>query len=451
MSVDRLILMRKRSLAWVAAVPLVLVALFFGLTLRPAGHAASGIVGDINGDGTVGILDLSMMLSAWNTSNAAADLTGDGKVNVFDLSLLLSHWGQTATPSPTPSASPTASPQARNPLQQPFASDSIWNMPIGSSAQYVPAGLIADPENFAYAPMPQIDDEPIFMDKTAPLTSIMYNGVAWNGGDRCPSQGSELAKVPMAASFTLPGNNRNNYSAAFLEADGRTISQSQPLVRCTAGGIATSLLIFPTEDLYGAGISGSHGGSKMSALGGSIRIGELRPGQQGPKHALKVEVDSPYELYNCTTASNCFRWPALVADSGAAGNYGTANNNQNTAMKMGALLALPPSVSIASLGLESEPGREIAWTLQNYGAYIVDSTGGASFTLCAETGPNGSLRNQFQADYGLPFEERHNDNTAWSRDLEKLRTHLSVVNNNSATSIGGGGTPLQPLAPPIAP
>jgi hypothetical protein len=43
------------------------------------------------------------------------------------------------------------------------------------------------------------------------------------------------------------------------------------------------------------------------------------------------------------------------------------------------------------------------------------------------------------------------DNTAWRRDMQKIVTALSVVNNNTATTIGGGGTPRQPLAAPIAP
>jgi hypothetical protein len=120
-------------------------------------------------------------------------------------------------------------------------------------------------------------------------------------------------------------------------------------------------------------------------------------------------------------------------------------------MKMGALLAIPPTIDINSLGLESIPGKELAWTLQNYGAYIVDSTGGPAYALSAENGPDGSMRTQFQNDYGIPLEERINNNTPWSRDFQKLMTKLSVVNNNSPTSIGGGGTPRQPLAAPIAP
>lgn len=338
----------------------------------------------------------------------------------------------------------------RNPLQQPFSSNSIWNMPIGSNAQYVPAGLTSDPENDAWAPMPQIDDEYIIMTPTAPLTPIMYNGAGWSGNNRCTSGGRQLTQAPIPSNFVVPNNGANN-SAAILSADGRTIIQSQPFTRCTAGSFATSLLTFANVDLYGTGITGSHGGSGLSALGGDIRVGELRPGQQGPRHALKVNVDSPYDLYKCTTIGQCYRWPAVAADSGAVGDYGSADNNQNTAMKMGALLALPASVNINSIGLESEPGKEIAWTLQNYGAYIVDSTGGAAFAIEAENGPSGSLRAQFQGDYGIPFEERVNDNTPWSRDLQRLLPLLNVVNNNSSASIGGGGTPRQPLAPAISP
>jgi hypothetical protein len=54
---------------------------------------ASGKPGDINGDGTVNVFDLSILLSKWGTSDPATDLNSDGTVNVFDLSILLSNWG----------------------------------------------------------------------------------------------------------------------------------------------------------------------------------------------------------------------------------------------------------------------------------------------------------------------------------------------------------------------
>jgi hypothetical protein len=106
---------------------------------------------------------------------------------------------------------------------------------------------------------------------------------------------------------------------------------------------------------------------------------------------------------------------------------------------------------LASLRLETEPGRQLAWTLQNYGAYVVDTTGGSAISLNAENGPDGSFRAQFEADYGTPFEIWTPGQTAWSRDIARLMQAMHVVENNGPRSIGGGGKPLQPLAPPLSP
>lgn len=49
--------------------------------------------GDVNNDDRVDIMDLSIMLSNWGTSNAACDLNKNGVVDVYDLSILLSNYG----------------------------------------------------------------------------------------------------------------------------------------------------------------------------------------------------------------------------------------------------------------------------------------------------------------------------------------------------------------------
>ncbi len=354
------------------------------------------------------------------------------------------------TPTPTPSPTPRSPASIRDPMKQPFASTSIWNMPIGSGAVYVPAGMNNTNSNI-WTPMPGADQERIFMTPTAPLTPIYYNSSAWSGGNRCPVQGGLLVSVPMPSSYVV-ANSTMNESTAFLMPDHRTIIQSQPLARCTAGGSATSLLAFAAVDIYGDGRPGAHGGSGLSALGGSIRMGELRPGGPPMQHALKVAVYGKEALFHCSTRSECFRWPAYNADSYAVGFYGSLNNNSNQAMRMGALLALHPSVNIASLNLETEPGKQLAWTLQNYGAYIVDDMyNSPGIVFDTEYGPNGSKLDEFQKDWGFAFVARLAAPTAWQRDIQKLVKILNVVNNNSATSIGGGGVPRQPLAPAIAP
>lgn len=356
-----------------------------------------------------------------------------------------------ATPAAvTPAAAVTAAATAgRDPMKQPFASNSIWNMPIGSNAQYVAANISGNPAGNKYAGMPGIDDEKIFMTPTAPLTNLNTSNAAWSGKNRCSATGGLLVKVPMPSTYVVPNSTQNN-SAAFLMSDKRTVVQTQPLTRCSAGAPGTSMTKLTNVDLYGPGITGAHGGSGLSAIGGSIRMGEMRPGTtEGPRHALKVNVYAKEVLYKCTTRANCFRWPATNSDSYAVGWYGTAKNNQNSAVKMGSLLAIPYSKTIASLALETAAAKQLAWTLQNYGAYIVDDVYAPGFALNAEDGPAGSKRAEFKKDWGFDMTGKAGDNTAWVRDVKKIVQALAVVNNNSSTNIGGGGTPRQPLAPAI--
>lgn len=48
--------------------------------------------GDLNQDGSVTIVDLSILLSRWGGQDVAADLNGDGSISIKDLSILLSNW-----------------------------------------------------------------------------------------------------------------------------------------------------------------------------------------------------------------------------------------------------------------------------------------------------------------------------------------------------------------------
>lgn len=355
--------------------------------------------------------------------------------------------------------------RSRNPLQQPFASNSIWNTPIGTGAVYVPANLSAawSGEN-GWDSMPQADRDYIFQAPSAPATDVYAQTSSWGAdADRCKFSSTKLATVPIPADWTLPNasvpKNNGNDATAALMPDGHTFIQMQPVARCGVGTTMTAQELYnPPVDLYGPGITGAHGGSGLSAIGGSLRVGELRPNAHPPRHVLKVEVYSAEALSNCATSrASCFRWPAAKADSDATTpqvGYGTvANvNNTNAAMRMGALLAIPAFVDITQLGLETDPGRQLAWTLQNYGAYIVDSRG-PGFTFATAEGTDGSKLAEFQNDYGFPFEDYvlHAGTSPWVRDVQRLVKALQVVDNNSATSIGGGGAPLQPLAPEIAP
>jgi hypothetical protein len=330
-------------------------------------------------------------------------------------------------------------------------------MPIGSSAIFKAANIPANQDNGnIWATWPGIDEEYLFLNPGSnPLMPVYFNVNAWNGGDRCTASSSTPSKeLPIPSNFYLNGN--GNYGAVFLQQDKRTLSQFQPITRCSGYSYATGYMFAPDVDLYGPGITGTHGGSGLSSIGGSIRVGELRPGQQGPRHALKMNVYAYQVLYKCTGGTTCYRWPAQWADSYATASNGYGHspyavNNSNPDMKMGALLAIPRSVSMASLNLQTEPAKQLFFTLQNYGVYIVDDGAAAGIQFSLEKNTTTSKAAEFQADYGYAFLTRLNANTPWVHDMQALITHLQVVSNNSATSIGGGGTPLQPLAPAIAP
>ena len=51
---------------------------------------------DVNGDGTVNVLDLLEVLAAWGATGCPEDINGDGVVDVLDLLEVLAAWGPCA-------------------------------------------------------------------------------------------------------------------------------------------------------------------------------------------------------------------------------------------------------------------------------------------------------------------------------------------------------------------
>ncbi len=346
-------------------------------------------------------------------------------------------------------------PSTRDPKQWPFAWDSIWNLPIGDGARYVPAGIPA-----AGAMGMTVDENVIVLEPGAPKTNVMLNTAGWdNQRTRCGSVsgGQAIANnVPIPTDFTTdPGylGLTPNMAAAVLLEDGSTVMQTQPFHRCGAGGAVTSQYVFASGDIRnGDGVLGAHGGSGMSSLGGAIRVGELVAGGN-IRHALKVELDCEHLCYYNGGEGDGkagFRWPAVAADSGAPGRY----HGSNPAVQMGSLLALPPNFDENTLA--TEPARILARALRDYGGYVVDDTGWSVYALATEWGPDGRVTEEFASQWGFGIESGANascgDRSAectWARDMATLFTSLNVVNNNDPGSVGGGGARRAPCAPPF--
>lgn len=265
-------------------------------------------------------------------------------------------------------------------------------------------------------------------------------------------------------------NQANNNPMAVLLSDNRTIVQMQPAYRCDAHGPFLARFgndtdgcpqKFPnTTDILGDGALGAHGGSGLSGIGGSIRLGELLP-ESGPiGHALKLELQhqwyyggsplSPGSSFNGNRRQ--FVWPATGSDSGSQKAPGGLYTGTNPHLAPGALLAIPGDIA-GSVKVSTPVGAKIKQALIDYGAYLVDDTGGGnSAAICMQAEVNEELRRV----YGYTMTYPHGVTSSLLdsgrdlyHDLLQCFQALHAVANNGPDSIGGGGQPRQPRKPPI--
>ena len=302
----------------------------------------------------------------------------------------------------------------RDPLDWPFSRDSIWNTPIGSGADYVPAGL--EPELAADGAI-TVDPEHISLDPTAPLKTLDAPGQPGNG-----------ARVHVRPDLEHDGD--YNGCATLLAEGGTTVWQGQPL-ELEPGDDPSWTYTTHDEpiDLRGPGVEGCHGGSRLSGIGGSLRVGELES-DDPLRHVLKINLDCADYCWRGEDQKDSRRWPALTADD----YWDTGYGGSNPSLRMGALLALPPDTDLSEV---TDPkARKIAVALRDYGAYVVDDTAWDVHALSADARV---------VDSG-EWPDRDDDED-FHDQLQQVFTRLHVVDNNGPDAVGGGGTPRAPLAP----
>src|SRR3989442_14566481 len=208
------------------------------------------------------------------------------------------------------------------------------------------------------------------------------------------------------------------------------------------------------EELLKTGKSGAHGGSMLSSLGGVIRLGELVPGGT-IRHALKVNLFGRDNYY---TGSGSFRWPATTADGCAPGCYG----GSVPALRMGSLLALPPSFDVNAMGLETGgPAKILAHAFQDYGAYTVDDAAWSVYAIATEYSPSGKVDDEFRAAWNFTISPANRD-VPWARDMDLIFGALAVVDDwdsstwqtvsaSNGTQGAGLGAPRVAWAPDFGP
>jgi hypothetical protein len=410
------------------------------LTAAPSGAAyvPTAQDADVNQDNFVNVLDL---VAISKNVSSRADVNRDGQVNSLDYQAVARFFGTSLL---------------RDKYKQPFSSDSIWNMPIGSGAKYAYA-------NFWLSTSYSIIDEDTWVTTTAadPVREIIDDRNFWDG-PRCSSTDPSGVMTAFPDSLLVPDatpNYRPNRAAAILQPDGRTIVQVNALARCDVGGPVFGIYHY-TVDIYGQGIKGGAGGSGLSSIGGTIRKGELLPGG-AIKHVMKVNVTCA--VY-CSPAVGPgggpgWRWPAITSDA-HCGSYACGYGGAIPTIQMGSLVALPPLLTETSItapgmtwpaGMETDVGKKLFHAFQDYGAYIVDDAvwGGTAYAIHVERGVEDEVSQQYGISMDGALQSYGGATGAYWRDYHRIWLNLRVINNNSATTTGGGGTPRVPLAPAI--
>ena len=346
---------------------------------------------------------------------------------------------------PTTQEPPSPTTPTREPFLWPFSQTSIWNTPIGSGAIYELA-------NFEAAGNVGLDIQHILATKATDPFYPVLNTLGFGPGrcDGTDSLGFELQVprdwiVPDAGPDNPYGRTPNsNY--AIVMPDGEQVFEGSVIARCEADGPVhmPRWMKYPANrrlvSIEGDGQGDGQGASGMSALGGTIRLGEL-VNDDPIRHVLKINPWAAKYLHY-SEAIPGYKWPAKRADS-YAGDFTrdiSYNPEANPNILMGSLFAIPPDVTEESLELTSKPAKKLFYTLQHYGMYFVEDAAYDTWDIIVER----DVEIEFEQTYGFSM-----GSDTFEADVNKLMQALHIVVNNGPESIGGGGEPIAPLAPPF--
>ena len=306
-------------------------------------------------------------------------------------------------------AATSAEPVGRDAALWPFAASSPWNSAVGDQAVFQPItsprfavkkGGILNSTGFSH---------PVFIAEPAdPEVSIFKKG-----------SGSAFAvvRVPLLAQPDAQGDGHLH----IIDEQRRNVIEMWQAVRNADGSITAVAVV--KNDLTDDGVYGSWHGVRAyggSAIAGLIRSGELTG---GIRHALAIAVEQQ-ALNRNGPGGRGYVWPASSCDN--KNSYSASGN-----LFMGSLLAIPPTVDVHKLGLGPQ-ALEVAIAAQDYGAYITDCTG-TNLSFYAEPAASEEVALTTRGE------------------LSQVVALLQVVSNNTVQSVGGGGLPRRPPAPPFVP
>ncbi len=322
-------------------------------------------------------------------------------------------------------------------FSQPYSSSSIWNRQVPADAEFIDVqdaiwGDSAQAPTSVYPDLVGI----YYIDQSQPLTNFRLTK-GWNYPERSNPEGRILFQRRLApdagTDLRYPNNGNANYviidpaSGLADEGTGAWRDPGSDFLTFYDGSNLHNI-----DVVNGDGLLGTRG-SRISVLGGAIRLGELGSLQKegsGINHAMAVALSS--RQYSKDVH---YIWPASTGDGFASEPFGYLGDNPY--YTMGTLLAIPSDIDIGSISWSTPQGRIVAKAAQQYGWYIVDSgTGEAGGNVIAM----GIERHAAYTDMGLTIDEVDNDQEVdhtkidmpgFTADIQQILHLVAAVKDNN--------------------
>jgi hypothetical protein len=333
----------------------------------------------------------------------------------------------TAASTPTPTATPdpagarTTDPAAagtRDPSQTPFASDSVFNLPLGSGAQWQPNAQLSSANAYINTASASGYNENIYTGTASdPLVTVT------NSGASSGSPGTFQVHIP-AGAVPAPGND------ATLAVDDTSSDTWYSFGGFQwTGSNTASVSQGSAEQDNGSGIADDNSNEDEGV--GTLRESDLQAGTID--HMLRVEMPTDMlESYSQSSTSVLapYAWPQTAEDGFAInGNGGPAYSGT---IPYGVTIGIPAS-AVEPAAVAANAGANMLWQeLQDHGAMVRDSGGSGNTVI-------------FQADQNV------DPNDPLIQGMEQYSSQImaaaEILTNQGPNSINGGGTPIVPLDP----
>jgi hypothetical protein len=315
----------------------------------------------------------------------------------------------------------------RDPLQTPFSSDSIWNLPLGTGAQWQYNAQLAGAGVFVNTNGNYNEDIYASTDSD-PLVTVTSDG-SFGGGAGTWTLHIPSNAVP-AGPWPAPTDNPI------------TIDDTTTHTWYSFGGFAMTSPTTATahagsgESDFGDGLQDDQ--SNWDGGVGTLRGADLAAGSID--HMLRVEVSvSMLQSWDPNSVTNLapYAWPQTREDGFAnGGGVPTGMTPYTGTIPFGVTVGIPQGVAEPA-DVKANAGADMLWhALQDHGAMIRDSTG--------PDNPNFTFQTDQTVEQDNPLIQ------GMEQYGQEIMAATQILTNQGPNSINGGGTPVVALDPPLS-